>query len=71
LRKVVEYIRKNPNEILERNKLSEELKIQPTNISKILSILSDLRYLSYELKGREIQSVAKANEITKFLWEEL
>ncbi|MFZ8830378.1 MAG: hypothetical protein ACO2OO_02940 [Candidatus Aenigmatarchaeota archaeon] len=71
LRRVVRYIRKKPNDIFERNKLSEKLKIRPKIISHCLSILSELGYLSYELKGREIQSVAKANDITRILWEEL
>ena len=70
LKKIVEYINKNPDEEFEHHKISEKLGIHPKQAALILSQLKKLGYLTSEFSGN-IHSKAKANEFTLKLWEEL
>lgn len=71
LRSVIGYVNKNSNEVFKYDKLSEKLGIRKNQVSACLSIMHSTGYLSAKLKGKEIMSIAKANEITQIVEEEL
>jgi len=71
LQAVINHIEANPDEVYERNELANKLRIGQSNISTILSLLQKIGGLKEEsgFKGGEIQSSARANDLTKSLYD--
>lgn len=69
--RVIEMIIQNPDELYEYNEVAKKLGISSNHVSNCLSVLSELGYMESEFSGRKIESIAKANEHTRDLWEDL
>lgn len=73
LKKVIKYIRENPEETFEHRQLSEKLGINRVSVSNSLSILSRIGLLKKQgdFEAKKAMTIVSANEYTKILWEEL
>jgi Mn-dependent DtxR family transcriptional regulator len=70
LRRIIDYINQNPMEEFTCGKLASKLGMYKRTCSTCLSLLSSMGYLSYDFKGGEVLSKARANENTLILYEE-
>ena len=71
LKLIRDYINENPSQTYELNNLSQKLGINKNNVSYVLSLLQGIGVLKNEssFKGGQVQSKAKANELTRAFYD--